>query len=137
MLTKKTRSALILLLTLYLSSPQAMWAKSSDQALIDQSTLIIKATLIDQVESQFQNKTIRLGVLEIHQVLKGSANQALITLQLPNLLSPINSTDIRYKIGTSGLWLLTLNKNGLLSANHPQRFMPMKQAKSILKRLKN
>ena len=121
--------------SLSISSAQAMWAKPDPNITVQDSVLIIEAKLVDVFKTNLNNRPTTLGLLSIKKHYKGTTNQPLITIQLPNSSSPLLSSDIHYKIGTSGLWLLNINQNGLLSANHPQRFVPMEQSDSILKRL--
>jgi len=114
-----------------------MWAKATPKTIIQNSALIIEAELIHSFTTDINHQSTTLGLLSIKRYYKGVVNQSLITIQLPNRSSPILSTDIHYQLGTSGLWLLNLNSKGLLSANHPQRFISMDKASAILKLLEN
>ncbi len=110
-----------------------MWLEVSPQQILQDSRLIVEAELVEIFETDVQKQTLLLGLLQIKKVHKGQINQFLVPMQLPRSISGyMNSADIHYKKGTSGLWLLTLNKNGLLSANHPQRFISMDKARPIL-----
>lgn len=122
-------------ISLWITTSHSMWLSESPSQLLKTSTLVVEGTLIKRFEINDKNRSIALGLLKITSIYKGQTNQPLITIELPNSSNPIVSTDIHYKIGTSGLWLLNLNKNGLLSANHPQRFIPMDKADSFLKLL--
>jgi len=125
------------LLTLPFSTSQAMWAKADPKIIIQNSALIIEAELVHSFTTDINHQPTTLGLLSIKGYYKGMANQPLITIQLPNRSSSILSTDIHYKIGTSGLWLLNLNSKGLLSANHPQRFISMDKASATLELLES
>jgi hypothetical protein len=121
-----------LLCLLPFTTLHASWAKPTQAQVIESSALIIEAELIDIFSTQFNDRPIDLGLLKISKIHKGNPIQSLVTIQLPVRSDIVKSTDIFYPKSTSGLWLLALNKNGLLTANFPWCFLPIHKAQSIL-----
>ncbi len=109
----------------------AAWAGMTDQELINQSDVIVKATFIGEtiVSLPGMPKPSLLGVLKVEQVYKGESVDVIL-LSLP-LRSPnvSVSTDILHTVGQNGLWFLRLSdgSKGIYLADHPQRVWPLDQ----------
>jgi len=121
-------------------SVNAMWAKLSDYQLIENSEVIIVAELTEAKEIIVQNKKIMIGILKAKEVLKGEKQQNVFMLELPSTATPLKSDDIFYKKGQKGIWYLrkqnVVKDYDIYSADHPQRFLPSKDADDKLKALR-
>lgn len=122
----------------FVNPVHAAWAGMTEQELINQSEVIVKATLIGKTIVKFPgiSKPSLLGALKVDHVYKGKS-QNVILLSLP--LRPPNvsvSTDILHTVGQNGIWLLKLSEGaeGIYLADHPQRIWPLDQ-QTKLKRL--
>lgn len=113
----------------------------TDQELVKQSNLIVKASFIGETVVKFQEHTAgRLfGVLKVDKTYKG-APKDIILLALP--LRPANvfaSSDIQYHVGQHGIWFLSLDKTvveGVYLASHPQSFWAMDQQDKLFELLR-
>ncbi len=112
----------------------AVWAGMTDQELIKESDLIIRAIFIGKNTVRFpgMSKPILVGILKIEHMYKGNADDVIL-LMLP--LRPPNvsvSTDILHVVGQNSLWFLKYSNDseGVYLADHPQRiWSPDQQAK--------
>ena len=124
-----------------LQSANAMWVKLSDTELVEKSEVIITAELIGQTQVDINQAKFVVGVLKVEEVLKGDKDLAVILLALPSAESPRSSTDIFYKDGQKGLWLLRERKvkgeSGIYLADHPQRFVSEKHAVAQIELIRN
>jgi len=109
----------------------AAWAGMTDQELINQSEVIVKATFIGSTIVKFPEspKPSLLGILKVEHVYKGKSLDVVL-LSLP--LRPHNvsvSTDILHTVGQNGIWLLKLSEGseGIYLADHPQRIWSLNQ----------
>lgn len=107
----------------------AMWARLSDEELIEASSVVVKAEMtgITTVRFAGTGKNLRLGVLQVEKTYKGS-RQTVRLLALPPE-APVSSTDIVYVPGQSGIWFLRESNTdtGIYMADNPQRFWPSEQ----------
>lgn len=113
------------------------WASSarfSDPELVAHSDLVVSATLV-RIERQAEPGSASVGetgLLEVHQVLKGTGQPRSVRLVLPAAGMPRSSSDIHYAIGQKGLWFLRATPDGdgrpLYRADHPQRFLRAEEA---------
>lgn len=117
----------------------AAWAGMTDQELIKQSDVIIKASFIGKTIVKFPGipKKRLLGILKIEHVYKGDPADVVL-LSLP--LRPSNvsvSTDISHAVGKNGLWFLRLHdeSEGIYLTDHPQRFWSLDQQAKLLQLL--
>ncbi len=117
----------------------ATWAGMTDQELINQSDVIVKATFLGKTIVQFPGmpKKALLGVLKVEHVYKGEAADVIL-LSLP--LRPPNvsvSTDILHVVGKNGLWFLRSNdaSEGTYLADHPQRIWSLDQQDKLMQLL--
>ena len=124
-----------------LQSANAMWVKLSDTELVEKSDVIITAELIGQTQVDINQAKFVVGVLKVEEVLKGDKDLAVILLALPSAEGPRSSTDIFYKDGQKGLWLLRERKvkgeSGIYLADHPQRFVSEKHAVAQIELIRN
>jgi hypothetical protein len=117
----------------------AAWAGMTDQELINQSDLIVKATFIGKTIVKFHGlpKKSLLGVLKVEHVYKGDPADVVL-LSFP--LRPPNvsvSTDILHKVGQNGLWFLRSydESEGIYLADHPQRIWSLDQQAKLMQLL--
>ena len=134
----KRRSALFLLAaSTFAREACAVWVRMSDAELVAQSDLIVSATLA-RIERQGARA---IGVLEVHEVLKGGGKPAVVHLALHGGSTLRSSSDIPYSPGQQGLWFLrALPLEGasgpLYRADHPQRFLRDEEAQARLPALR-
>jgi hypothetical protein len=107
------------------------FARFSDADLVDRSEVIVVAELIGHTQLTLapSRAVTTYGVLQVREALKGAvpASNALLLLEQPTPGGPISSSDIRYRVGQSGLWFLRVRTPGDVGpylADHPQRFVP-------------
>jgi hypothetical protein len=134
---KRIAALSALAVCLFSLNAYAMWSGLTDAELGEQSDVIVLATLA-RIEQQAMSgsRALEIGVLDIHEVLKGPANLREVRLAQPAANSPRSSADIRYKVGQKGLWFLRPYPHAadpaLYGADHPQRFIPEEEAVSRL-----
>jgi hypothetical protein len=114
----------------------ASWAKLTDAQLIKQSDIIVIGELIGQTDVKMApvSAEMTLGVLQVEEVLKGEQSQNVILLELPYSRGLRNDAEVFYKKGQKGLWFLRLRaprEAGIYLADHPQRFLSVKQVSQI------
>ncbi|WP_020656693.1 hypothetical protein [Massilia niastensis] len=131
---KRIAALFLLAACLFAGEASAVWVRMSDADLVGQSDIIVSATLV-RIERQAMSGSAssrEIGVLDIHDILKGPANIGVVHLALPSGDAPRSSSDIHYSIGQKGLWFLrTVPPEGerpLYRADHPQRFLRDKEA---------
>ena len=113
----------------------ATWAGMTDQELVDQSVVIVKAAFIGKTTVRLPEtqKPRLLGVLKIEHIYKGKlADVVLLNLPLrpPNVSA---STDIHHTVGQHGFWFLRSYpaSEGVFLADHPQRFWSLDQQSKL------
>ena len=119
----------------------AMWARMTDAELIRQSDLIVVGEWIGtaQIEISARQVKIHAGVIAVKEVLKGDPRQTAALVAVPGADQPISSSDIVYRRGQRGLWLLRLrsaDEVGIYLADHPQRFLPEDKAAPQIENLR-
>lgn len=107
----------------------AMWAQMSDEELIRSSVLIVNGEWVGQTPATQRGQAIAgdIGVVAVSEVLKGPPGSALALVAVAGAGTPRSSSDIAFRRGDRGLWLLRAHGSGpidLLAADHPQRFVP-------------
>lgn len=127
---------LLALLTLLPTLGIAMYVQMSDEELIRQSDLVVIGELIGQTPLQTgaTGERLELGVIRVSETLKGPPGQTVALLLLPAPDAPRASSDLAYKRGDRGLWLLrqrSSSTTGLYLADHPQRFVAESSAARI------
>jgi hypothetical protein len=108
----------------------AMFAEMSDAELLQGSVLVVMGTWIgeDTVTLSGGERSAQIGVVAITEVLKGAPGQTVALVAVPHPTGPRTGSDIRYRKGEQGLWLLRPHRGstgGLYLADSPQRFVPM------------
>ena len=117
-----------------------MWVQMSDAELVQRSDLIVQGTWLGQSEVAFSPGPgrLNLGVVAITEVLKGPSASTLVLIVVPGSDAPRSSTDIVYRKGDQGLWLLRARpggNSGLYLADHPQRFVPSSAGSARIKEI--
>lgn len=110
----------------------AMWSAMSDAELVQASPLVVVGTWVGQAALTMPGATaaLQVGVVAVSETLKGAAAAANPTVVFVAVPSPSGlrvSTDIHYRKGDTGLWLLRPHPGataGLYLADNPQRFVP-------------
>ena len=123
------------------STVVAMFAASSDDELIQRSSLIVLGTWVGQTELRLQGmaETVALGVISVSETLKGTAGQSLVFVAVPKPGAPRSGSDILYRRGDQGLWLLHSQPGAPTSvylADHPQRFVSAASASARIETLR-
>jgi hypothetical protein len=107
-----------------------MWVKMSDTELLQHSDLIVMGTWQGQASQPHAaagHSVPNVGIVAVSEVLKGPAATARVLVVVPAPDAPRSSSDLHYRIGDKGLWLLRKQpgeKADLYLADHPQRFVP-------------
>ncbi len=132
---KVLKSVIVAVVIVAATGAHAMFARMSDQQLIDASEVIVVGTLTRFVTApdpaDGENRTF--GLVEVHQALKGQADGTLM-LAVPQPGGPVSSSDIYYRKSDKGLWFLRrVSQKGqtgtpVFAADNPQRFVPMGEA---------
>lgn len=126
-------------LSLFLAgSVIAMWAPLSDEELVRSSDLIVVGEW--QGQSAFSatgSGDIEIGVVLVSETLKGKG-PGFALVALPSSSAPRSSSDLVYRRGDRGLWLLKLQpgSKGLYLADHPQRFVPSAGGEQRIRQLR-
>ena len=107
----------------------AMFAPYSDRELIEKSDLIVQAEFLGQTEVQLggQAGSVCLGVLAVREAFKGNLQEKVVLIAVPSPTKPVSGSDISFRPGQAGLWLLAARPGGpagIYVADHPQRFVP-------------
>ena len=107
----------------------AMWAAMSDAELAQGSSVVVMGTWAGQSALSLPGSAaaIQVGVVVVSEVLKGAAGQTVVFVAVPDAATLRSSSDIHFRKGDSGLWLLRAHPSGdsgLYLADHPQRFVP-------------
>lgn len=119
-----------------------MWAQMSDEELLARSDLVVMGEWVGQSEALTLGGALRveLGAIAIAEVLKGQKGPDGPTVALVRVAPSAalaSSSDLIYRRGQHGLWLLRLDpggSTGIYLADHPQRFVPAdKEAGRIAK----
>ncbi len=106
-----------------------MWAQMTDDDLIRSSDLIVVGEWMGQTSASHRGQPAGsdIGALAVTEVLKGKAGTTLALLAVAGAAAPRSSSDITFRRGDRGLWLLRRHSDGpidLYAADHPQRFVP-------------
>lgn len=106
----------------------AMWAQMSDAELVQHSDLVVIGEWVGQSSVTLPGEAgpLELGGIAVAEVLKGPAGQTLALVVTTRADTPRSSTDLIYRRGDRGLWLLRRQpggRAGLYLADHPQRFV--------------
>jgi hypothetical protein len=103
----------------------------SDGELLQSSDLIVLGTWAGPAEIGLSaapaETRLNLGAVVVDTVFKGPPGQTLALVVVPAGDRPRRSTDLFYRPGDRGLWLLRSRPgvpSGLYLADHPQRFLP-------------
>ena len=105
--------------------PCRTWLK-----VIQQASLIIEGQLVAIENREVKGENRRIGIIEIKKHYKDSYSNKTVPIELPGT-QPLVSTDIHYRVGDAGIWILIQQTNGLYSANAPYRFWPPKKYSQI------
>jgi len=109
----------------------ALWAHMTDDELLQRSDLVVLGTWAGPTEMGLSSapteSRLNVGAVVAYEVFKGSPGQTLALVVVPATDGPRRSTDLVYRPGDRGLWLLRRRPgipSGLYLADHPQRFVP-------------
>jgi hypothetical protein len=119
-------------------SLHAMWASLTDDELIKSSELIVMGEWLGETTFTAAGRdAMTVGVVSVSEVLKGAPTTRVVLIVQPST-SLKSSTDIAFKRGDRGLWLLRPqpNSKGLFLADHPQRFVPAATGQERIQQLR-
>ncbi|MGP6085808.1 hypothetical protein [Antarctobacter jejuensis] len=112
------------------------WLTLSSAEMAEHSDLIVVATL----RSRSDNDTSTIGILEVGEVLKGTAIGPEITIVLPPRKRPMGlvaSTDFTIPTDSAGLWYLVAEGNpDRYVIDRPDRFVPAAEAVGLIDALR-
>lgn len=117
----------------------AMWASLSDDELIRKSDLIVLGEWLGHsILNTGHSSDLTVGVIAISEVLKGPSTSTVALVSIPAATAPRSSSDLVYRQGDRGLWLLRLrpNSTGIYLADHPQRFVATLGGEARIKQLR-
>jgi hypothetical protein len=106
------------------------FARLSDAELVERSEVVVVAELIGHTQlTTSPNRTVTYGVLQVREVLKGTASpsRTMLLIEQPTPGGLVSSSDITYRVGQSGIWFLRVRTPGEVGpylADNPQRFVP-------------
>jgi hypothetical protein len=120
------------MLAFWPSPSVAMWTAMSDAELVQASTLIVMGTWVGQAALSLPGAgaQVQVGVVAVSEILRGAAaavGPSVVFVAVPNASGLRASSDVHYRKGDSGLWLLRPHPDaavGLHLADNPQRFVP-------------
>lgn len=102
-----------------------------DAELVQASPLVVMGTWVGQAALTLPGAAmpIQVGVVAVSETLKATAKAAsptVVFVAVPHPSGLRSSSDIHYRKGDSGLWLLRAHPaaEGLYLADNPQRFVP-------------
>jgi hypothetical protein len=105
----------------------AMFASMSDAELLAASDVVVVGRLAgsSEITPAGSGATLHLGALVPSEVLKGPPGIDLVLIELPRRNAPRSGSDVTFRTGDQGLWLLRRRADtGTYLADHPQRFVP-------------
>ncbi|MDP3085674.1 MAG: hypothetical protein Q8N44_18560 [Rubrivivax sp.] len=118
-----------LLLGLALLPATAMWAGLTDAELLARSDLVVIGEWQGAATLELPPPTgaLTLGVIRVNEVIKGDPGLAIALVLQPAAGVPRSSSDLIYRRGDRGLWLLRARPGaaGQFLVDHPQRFVPV------------
>ena len=129
------------LLTLTVPDVIASWADSPLEEVISGSPVVVVGSIdcIKSADSPQQSQDYRYDTayIAVSQVLKNTLpdfqiqTEDKIPLSMPAAANPIRiSTDIYYKVGTHGVWILE-RREGTFWATYPKDFQPLSQEQKV------
>lgn len=106
----------------------AMFAAMTDAELLRTSELIVVGRFVGSTDftPPGSSTPMHLGAIVPSEVLKGPGDTDLLLIELPRRDAPRSGSDIAFRPGDQGLWLLRRRANdgtGAYLADHPQRFV--------------
>jgi hypothetical protein len=116
-----------------------MWAGLSDDELIRGSDLVVQGEWQGQTALSMPSvPEIAVGVIAISEVWKGAGNPTFALVALPSSKAPRSSSNLTFRRGDRGLWLLRLQpgSQGLYLVDHPQRFVPLDGGEQRMRQLR-
>ena len=121
-----------LCLMLVCTEATAEWRCISLDELVDQSDLIAVGTLVDVEESSDGTTDTGKGRIKIEEILKGPDKLIDRTLFWRNPTG-LSCPRVEHKAnkGIKAIWLLELKEDGSVEANHPERFVDLKQRDAV------
>lgn len=104
-----------------------MWMKMSDAELLQRSDLIVIGTWLGSEPAAAGAASLHVAAVAVSEVWKGPAATTRVLVVVPPADAPRSSSDLHYRVGDRGLWLLRKrpgNEADVYLADHPQRFIP-------------
>ena len=96
---------------------------------------------IDRLDGfvQLHNRKYQVGVIEVRKVFKGAKGLDRVKLAWPAREKFAVSTDISYRVGQEGLWILHRDRmaKDLYRASYPSDYQPLAKLKDFERRLQN
>lgn len=122
----------------------AMWASMTDEELVQKSSLIVMGEWVGQTAwvpagSALNAPRMEIGAIAVQKVLKGEPATTLVLVSAVAPHAPRSSSDLIYKRGDLGLWLLTQGPGadaGIYRADHPQRFVSQASGAARIEKLR-
>lgn len=123
---------------------QADFAQVPLEELVKKAATIVEGKVVKVEDAGFMRngRKYDAAVVEVKSVLKGDAKLKEVRIAQPALGGLSVSTDIRFKVGQEGIWLLNQEKDAkdkeaaVLWATHPSQFQPSKEKETVAKAIK-
>ena len=116
------------------ASALARWAWIPLEDLVHDSDVIVIGTLHGVSQYTQNGKDYAQGTIVIDEVIWGAANAGeLLTLKWQNesgLVCP--RVEHRHNQNNQGIWLLTVDSGGVVRANHPGRFVELRERSKVV-----
>jgi hypothetical protein len=136
---------LLIAATLLVSTPrtEACWTRLDPRAVAEGASLIVVGKVVKIEDAGFSRKHEKwdrkydAAVVEVREVLKGRDGRRYVRLAQPAQGGLRVSTDIRYKLGQEGIWLL--DRDGRFDvywADHPDKFRELKDRDEVAQLLR-
>ena len=112
---------------LLLGSASAMWAPIGDDELLARAGLIVVGEWRGAASADGMSKSGSAGRIAVSEVLKGKRTLTTIRVESAASSSAYSSTDLVFRNGDRGLWLLRRapGQADVYLIDHPQRFIPI------------
>jgi hypothetical protein len=114
----------------------ASWVKLSPKELVEQTQVAVIGEFLGttRIATSMKGKSLVVGIIKVKDDLGISVQYDFLLIAIRYVSAPLISTNIDFKKGQKGLWLLKQHSpdNALLySASHPQQFVPFSDVSTM------
>jgi len=115
---------------------RASFAEVPLEVLVDEANVIVqgKVARIDGKGFELANRPYAIALVEVASVLKGPDGLKQVGIAQPAAEGPVVSSDIVFRSGQEGIWLLTRDpERDVYWAKHPSQLQPLKEKDALAK----